>query len=122
MGLDTSRESTLWRDRALVELNRAVLYSFEQAGVKITDHHTESQRFLAHLRNEEKAGRPVPGRLELDRPADVRRATPVFHRYYARWTARFYLDRGGLEIFFLPSRRPAALVEKDRERDAGDAF
>ena len=76
MGLDTSRESTLWRDRALVELNRAVLWSFEQAGVKITDHHTESQRFLAHLRNEEKAGPAGAGRLELDRAADVRRHHP----------------------------------------------
>ncbi|WP_084598801.1 nitric oxide synthase oxygenase [Actinoplanes subtropicus] len=60
LGLDTSRESTLWRDRALVELNRAVLHSFEKAGVKMSDHHTESRRFLTHLRNEEKAGRPVP--------------------------------------------------------------
>src|SRR3954464_7020430 len=59
LGLDTSRESTLWRDRALVELNRAVLHSFERAGVKMTDHHTESERFLTHLRSEEKAGRPV---------------------------------------------------------------
>src|SRR3712207_2954978 len=32
MDLDTSSESTLWRDRALVELNRAVLWSFERAG------------------------------------------------------------------------------------------
>ena len=60
MGLDTSRESTLWRDRALVELNRAVLHSFEQAGAKISDHHTESQRFLTHISNEAKAQRPVP--------------------------------------------------------------
>jgi nitric-oxide synthase len=94
MGLDTSRESTLWRDRALVELNRAVLFSFEQAGVKMTDHHTESQRFLTHLRNEEKAGRPVPADWTWIVPPMSGGITPVFHRYYAEMDLRpaFYLD------------------------------
>ena len=94
LGLDTSRESTLWRDRALVELNRAVLHSFEQAGVKMTDHHTESQRFLAHLRNEEKAGRPVPADWSWIVPPMSGSLTPVFHRYYDELDLRpaFYLD------------------------------
>jgi nitric-oxide synthase len=60
MGLDTSSERTLWRDLALVELNVAVLHSFAQAGVTITDHHTESRRFLAHLQREEASGRACP--------------------------------------------------------------
>ena len=94
MELDTSRESTLWRDRALVELNRAVLHSFELAGVKMTDHHTESQRFLAHLRNEEKAGRPVPADWTWIVPPMSGGLTPVFHRYYEEMDLRpaFYLD------------------------------
>ncbi|MEU4428441.1 nitric oxide synthase oxygenase [Actinoplanes sp. NPDC024001] len=94
LGLDTSRESTLWRDRALVELNRAVLHSFEQAGVKMSDHHTESQRFLAHLRNEEKAGRPVPADWTWIVPPMSGGITPVFHRYYDELDLRpaFYLD------------------------------
>ena len=33
-GLDTSSERQLWRDQALVELNRAVLHSFDLAGVR----------------------------------------------------------------------------------------
>ncbi|GAA2507874.1 nitric oxide synthase oxygenase [Winogradskya humida] len=82
LGLDTSRESSLWRDSALVELNRAVLWSFERAGVKITDHHTESQRFITHLRNEEKAGRPVPADWTWIVPPISGGLTPVFHRYY----------------------------------------
>ena len=57
MGLDTSDDATLWRDRALVEINRAVLHSFHAHGVTITDHHTESRRFLTHLEKEERAGR-----------------------------------------------------------------
>ncbi|MEV6298440.1 nitric oxide synthase oxygenase [Actinoplanes sp. NPDC051861] len=100
LGLDTSRESTLWRDRALVELNRAVLYSFEQAGVKMSDHHTESQRFMAHLRNEEKAGRPVPADWTWIVPPMSGGLTPVFHRYYEELDLRpaFYLDDEAAEL------------------------
>ena len=57
MGLNMSTDRSLWRDRALLELNIAVLHSFDQAGVTVTDHHTESERFLTHLRREERAGR-----------------------------------------------------------------
>jgi nitric-oxide synthase, bacterial len=42
MGLDTTKERSLWRDRVLVELNLAVLHSFDSAGVTIADHHTPS--------------------------------------------------------------------------------
>jgi nitric-oxide synthase len=82
MGLDTSSERTLWRDRALVELNRAVLHSFEQAGVTITDHHTESERFLTHLAREEAAGRSCPADWSWIVPPMSGSLTPVFHRYY----------------------------------------
>ncbi len=94
MGLDTSKPRTLWRDRALVELNRAVLWSFERAGVKITDHHTESDRFLAHIRNERKSGREVPADWSWIVPPMSGGATGVFHRYYHEADQRpnFYLD------------------------------
>jgi nitric-oxide synthase len=35
LGLDLSSERTLWRDRAAMELNRAVVHSFDAAGVTI---------------------------------------------------------------------------------------
>jgi nitric-oxide synthase, bacterial len=94
MGLDTSRESTLWRDRALVELNRAVLHSFERAGARISDHHTESRRFLAHLANEAKAERPVPADWSWIVPPISGGLSPLFHRYYEEMDLRpaFYLD------------------------------
>jgi nitric-oxide synthase, bacterial len=82
LGLDTSDETTLWRDRALVELNRAVLHSFKAAGVTITDHHTESRRFLTHLAREEKAGRSCPADWSWIVPPMSGGLTPVFHRYY----------------------------------------
>ncbi|MFG1604118.1 nitric oxide synthase oxygenase [Actinoplanes sp. NPDC049265] len=100
MGLDTSSETTLWRDRALVELNRAVLHSFAQAGVKITDHHTETARFLEHVRREEKAGRQVPADWTWIVPPMSGAATPVFHRYYHEADQRpnFYLDDEAREL------------------------
>lgn len=80
--LDTTSESTLWRDRALVELNVAVLHSFEAAGVRISDHHEESRRFLAHLAKEERQGRTVSADWSWIVPPLSGGITPVFHRYY----------------------------------------
>jgi nitric-oxide synthase len=82
LGLDTGHEATLWRDRAIVELNVAVLYSFRLAGVTITDHHTESHRFLTHLAREESAGRTCPADWSWIVPPISGAATPVFHRTF----------------------------------------
>ncbi len=104
LGLDTSEERTLWRDVAMVELNLAVLHSFDKAGVTITDHHTESQRFLMHLAREERIGRPCPADWSWIVPPMSGSATPVFHRYYedgdlrpnyVRHAAAGALARGG---------------------------
>ena len=82
MGLDTSSDRTLWRDRALIELNVAVLHSFAEAGVTMTDHHTEAARFMTHLDREERAGREVSGDWSWLVPPLSGAQTPVFHRYY----------------------------------------
>ena len=42
MGLSTASDQTLWKDKAMTELNLAVLHSFSADGVTITDHHAES--------------------------------------------------------------------------------
>jgi nitric-oxide synthase len=93
-------EATLWRDRALVELNRAVLWSFERAGLRISDHHTESHRFLEHVAKEERAGRPTPADWSWIVPPMSGAATPVFHRYYHEADQRpnFYLDPEASEL------------------------
>ncbi|MFB6631137.1 nitric oxide synthase oxygenase [Streptomyces sp. NPDC056362] len=82
LGLDRSSERTLWRDRALVELNVAVLHSFHEAGVTMADHHTESERFLRHIARESSHGRPTPADWSWIVPPVSGSATPVFHRYY----------------------------------------
>ncbi|WP_033337827.1 nitric oxide synthase oxygenase [Catenuloplanes japonicus] len=94
LGLDMSSETTLWRDRALVELNRAVLHSYARAGVRMSDHHTEAARFVEHVRREQKAGREVPADWSWIVPPMSGAATPVFHRYFHEADQRpnFYLD------------------------------
>ena len=82
MGLSTASDRTLWKDRALTELNLAVLHSFSAAGVTIADHHTESVRFLRHLEREERQGRVCPADWTWIVPPAASSATPVFHRYY----------------------------------------
>ncbi|MGK5545927.1 nitric oxide synthase oxygenase [Streptomyces sp. URMC 127] len=94
LGLDTSSARTLWRDQALVEVNRAVLHSFDTAGVTIADHHTESVRFLRHLDREETAGRACPADWSWIVPPMSGGLTPVYHRYYDEQRPRpdFHLD------------------------------
>ena len=59
LGLDLKAKNSLWKDRALLELNRAVLYSFKKAGVKIVDHHSASKQFMEFIRKEAKESRDV---------------------------------------------------------------
>jgi nitric-oxide synthase, bacterial len=82
MGLSTTSDRTLWKDRAMTELNLAVLHSFSMAGVTIADHHTESARFLQHVEREERQGRACPADWTWIVPPAASSATPVFHRYY----------------------------------------
>jgi nitric-oxide synthase len=104
MGLDMEHESSLWRDRALVELSRAVHHSFETAGVRVSDHHTESRRFLRHIEKEASAGRAVPADWSWIVPPISGAATPVFHRYYAERDQRpnFYLDEAAKDLSRCP--------------------
>lgn len=110
LGLDTSQEATLWRDRALVELNVAVLHSFAAHRARISDHHTETERFCAHIDQEARAGRPVPADWTWIVPPLSGSATPVFHRYYYEADLRpnFYLDPDAHELALRGPSAPAA--------------
>jgi nitric-oxide synthase, bacterial len=80
MRLNTRSKLSLWKDRALVELNRAVLHSFTACGVKIVDHHTASDQFMRHWQREAEEGRIVPadwGRIVPPLSASTLR---VFHQ------------------------------------------
>ncbi|MFI9388191.1 nitric oxide synthase oxygenase [Kutzneria sp. NPDC052558] len=78
LGLDTRTERTLWRDRATVELNRAVLHSFDAAQVTITDHHAEALHRLAWLRSRQRAGGNRPAfRVDSSTAQRARQGTPA---------------------------------------------
>jgi nitric-oxide synthase, bacterial len=79
-GLDTSSERSLWRDRALVEINVAVLASFERAGFTMVDHHSAVATFDRFESSERAAGRPVHGNWSWLVPPMSGSLTSVFHR------------------------------------------
>lgn len=79
MGLDTSAPAVLWKDRALVELNTAVLHSYQAAGVRIVDHHTASTEFMRFNEQELRAGRETSAVWDWIVPPMSGAATPVFH-------------------------------------------
>ena len=54
LGLDTRTDNNLWKDHALLTLNEAVLWSFNEDGVRIVDHHTASKEFSSFCDNEKK--------------------------------------------------------------------
>ncbi|MGG0656163.1 nitric oxide synthase oxygenase [Rummeliibacillus pycnus] len=82
MGLNTTSNSSLWRDRALVELNVAVLFSFKEDGVSIVDHHTAAQQFKRFEVNEASADRDVTGNWTWLIPPLSPAATHIFHKQY----------------------------------------
>lgn len=96
MGLDTHSETTLWRDRALVELNVAVLYSYKKAGVSIVDHHTAAMQFRSFEEREAKSGREVTGDWTWLIPPVSPATTHIFHKNYqddVRTPSFQYMDK-----------------------------
>lgn len=83
MGLDTSRLDSLWKDRALVELAKAVHHSYCEAGVVVSDHHSEAERFVRFVEREEKEGRVCPVDWKWVVPPLSSSAAASFHRTYA---------------------------------------
>lgn len=54
MGLDVRNPNSLWKDKALVEVNIAVLHSYQSNNITIMDHHSASESFMKHFQNEFK--------------------------------------------------------------------
>lgn len=82
MNLQTRDASVLWKDRALIELNTAVLHSFKEAGVTIVDHHTAAKQHQIFEQNEASAGRSVTGDWTWLIPPLSPSAVHIFHRSY----------------------------------------
>jgi nitric-oxide synthase, bacterial len=82
LGVDVTCNRSLWKDRALIELNDAVLWSFAEAGVAMVDHHTVTKQFLLHENREKEAGRCVYADWSWIVPPISGATTPVFHRTF----------------------------------------
>jgi nitric-oxide synthase, bacterial len=82
MGLNTRSERSLWIDRALLEVNVAVIHSFAAAKVTLIDHHIAAQHFMQHIEHERQAGRAVTGQWSWLVPPMSGSTTPVYHRGY----------------------------------------
>ena len=78
MELDCSSNNTLWKDEALIALNRAVLHSFEKHGVRLLDHHTMTDYFMQFMEEEHKCQRPVHADWGWIVPPISGSATPVY--------------------------------------------
>lgn len=81
MGIDPNlKTNPLWKDRAMLTLNEAVLYSFHAAGVRIANHHQASDQFTQFCRTERKHGRTVGGDWTWLVPPVSGSANSVFHQ------------------------------------------
>ena len=82
LGLNLKDNHSLWKDRALVELNRAVLHSFRTAGITISNHHDAAEQFVHFEEAERRRDREVTADWAWITPPMSASATPVFHREY----------------------------------------
>ncbi|XP_045491293.1 nitric oxide synthase-like protein [Colias croceus] len=88
MGLDTRTPVNLWKDKTLVEVNVAVLHSFQQHNATIVDHHTASESFIKHLDNENRLRSGCPADWIWIVPPMSSSITPVFHQEMALYYLR----------------------------------
>lgn len=80
--LNMKTEASLWKDRALLELNTAVLYSFKEQGVMIVDHHTAAKQFERFEQMEKDEERKVTGDWTWLIPPVSPATTHIFHSHY----------------------------------------
>ncbi|MCA1991751.1 MAG: nitric oxide synthase oxygenase [Coleofasciculus sp. S288] len=119
--LDTSSEQTLWRDRVALELNIAILHSFQKTKVTMVDHQTASRQFLTHDLREKKAGRECPGDYGWVVPAAGGSACPVWHHqmrdFYLEPAYHHAADRWDVEDGIDLEQFTAARDEDGDKRD-----
>jgi len=101
MGLLNPMPDRQWKDRALVELNEAVLHSFAQDDVRIVDHHRASSEFMRFVKKEMEQGRLVSGQWSWLVPPMSGSTTEVFHRGWKdrKWVPDYLIQERAWESF-----------------------
>ncbi|XP_075436568.1 nitric oxide synthase 3 isoform X2 [Ascaphus truei] len=80
LGLDTKKTSSLWKDKAALEINIAVLHSYQSDKVTIVDHHAATESFMKHMENENRLRGGCPADWVWIVPPASGSLTPVFHQ------------------------------------------
>uniref|UniRef100_A0A8C5UWG4 Nitric oxide synthase n=1 Tax=Microcebus murinus TaxID=30608 RepID=A0A8C5UWG4_MICMU len=80
MGLETHKLASLWKDQAVVEINIAVLYSFQKQNVTIMDHHSAAESFMKYMQSEYRSRGGCPADWIWLVPPMSGSITPVFHQ------------------------------------------
>ncbi|NWI98612.1 NOS2 protein, partial [Crypturellus undulatus] len=110
MGLETNKLSSLWKDRAVVEINVAVLHSFQKQNVTIMDHHSAAESFMKYMQSEYRARGGCPADWVWLVPPMSGSITPVFHQEMLNYvlTPFFYyqVDAWKTHIWHDETRRP----------------
>ncbi|NWI54792.1 NOS2 protein, partial [Calyptomena viridis] len=110
MGLETNKLSSLWKDQAVVEINVAVLHSFQSQNVTILDHHSASQSFLKYMQSEYRARGGCPADWLWIVPPMSGSITPVFHQEMLNYvlTPFYYyqLDAWKTHVWHDETRKP----------------
>ena len=120
IGID-SATTPFWKDHALLALNDAVHASFETAGVRMADHHTESQNYMDFVERERAEGRQPSGDWSWITPPQAAPACPVFHMGMSDHhpIPNFYRDRGVDGALLRPDYTD---VDRWRHADRWDRF
>jgi nitric oxide synthase oxygenase domain/subunit/sulfite reductase alpha subunit-like flavoprotein len=79
MGLPMNNRA-LWKDRAVIELNTAVLHSWDKAKTTLVDHHSASDSFVTHYEKEIKNRGHCPADWVWITPPTSGGQTKVFHQ------------------------------------------
>ncbi|NWQ82251.1 NOS2 protein, partial [Columbina picui] len=110
MGLETNKLSSLWKDRAVVEINVAVLHSFQKQNVTIMDHHSAAESFMKYMQNEYRVRGGCPADWVWIVPPMSGSITPVFHQEMLNYvlTPFYYyqVDAWKTHIWHDETRRP----------------
>uniref|UniRef100_A0A8C0FKZ2 Nitric oxide synthase, inducible n=1 Tax=Bubo bubo TaxID=30461 RepID=A0A8C0FKZ2_BUBBB len=104
MGLETNKLSSLWKDRAVVEINVAVLYSFQKQNVTIMDHHSAAESFMKYMQNEYRVRGGCPADWVWIVPPMSGSITPVFHQEMLNYVLTpFYYYQSELPCSYMKS-------------------
>ncbi|XP_019502510.1 PREDICTED: nitric oxide synthase, inducible isoform X2 [Hipposideros armiger] len=80
MGLETHKLASLWKDQAVIEINVAVLHSFQKQNVTIMDHHSAAESFMKYMQNEYRSRGGCPADWVWLVPPISGSITSVFHQ------------------------------------------